>query len=104
MAICNPIVAILACVSAALLSACASSVVSGNPKEAGLTVSQLYQGAINESQSSAVPRYRIKTTTVGYQDNDTMSGVKPLDNPTVPIFIYPHVALIGDEQLIKPGY
>ncbi|EHL30510.1 hypothetical protein LDG_7462 [Legionella drancourtii LLAP12] len=29
---------------------------------------------------------------------------KTLENPAVPIYIYPHVALIGDEQLLKPGF
>ena len=35
---------------------------------------------------------------------ETKALFKALDNPAIPIYIYPHVALIGDEQLVKPGF
>ncbi|MBA2710122.1 MAG: TIGR03751 family conjugal transfer lipoprotein [Tatlockia sp.] len=114
MHIYNVIPMILVCASTIALGSCSRSVASGFVPEQGLTVSQLYQGSIDESAKSwEAPRYRIKTTEVkksgyaGYTrtaENETKALFKPLDNPTVPIFIYPHVALIGDEQLVKPGY
>ena len=102
---------ILACASMLILSACSSHVTSGNVPEAGLTVSQLYHQSLDESWTA--PHYRVKpidTANLGYDGytrtaaNETEMLFKPLDNPSIPMFIYPHVALIGDEQLLKPGY
>ncbi len=105
---------ILACASMLMLSACSSHVTSGSVPEAGLTVSQLYHQSLDESAESwTAPRYRVKaidTAKPGYDGytrtavNETVMLFKPLDNPSIPMFIYPHVALIGDEQLLKPGY
>lgn len=100
----------LACASMLLLSACASKVTSGSIPESGLTVSQIYHESLNEMSTSwAAPRYRIPSHVQyeGYTRtaaNETDMLFKPLDNPSIPMFVYPHVALIGDEQLLKPGY
>ncbi|MGQ3892035.1 TIGR03751 family conjugal transfer lipoprotein [Legionella sp. CNM-4043-24] len=109
MATYNKLRMILAFGSALTLSACASSSVSskGIP-EGGLTVSQLYQQSVNES----VPSWSVKRTNkavnyAGYTrdaNNEINTLFKPLDNPQIPIYVYPHVTMIGDEQLIKPGY
>ena len=54
--------------------------------------------------------YRWGEDPVNYQGetrtaaNETKALFKALDNPAIPIYIYPHVALIGDEQLVKPGF
>ena len=98
-----------------LLSSCSSSsVASGNIPEEGLTVSQIYnQSVASSSQSWSAPSYRRTAAgrrPVNYQGetrtaaNETKALFKALDNPAVPIYIYPHVALIGDEQLVKPGF
>lgn len=114
MVVFKPIRMILACASLAGLSACSSSVASGFVPEQGLTVSEIYHQSIDESAKSwTAPRYRTKSVEVnkpGYAGyirtahNETKALFKPLDNPAIPIFIYPHVALIGDEQLVKPGF
>lgn len=100
----------LACASLMLLNACTSHTVSGNSiPEAGLTVSQIYHASMDEASVSwSAPHYRTKA--IDYDSytrtaaNETLALFKPLDNPSIPIFVYPHVALIGDEQLLKPGY
>ena len=98
----------LACASLMLLNACSSHVGStSSVEESGLTVSQLYHQSL-DSTSWTAPHYRAKPTDYeGYTrtaTNETQVLFKPLDNPSVPMFVYPHVALIGDEQLLKPGY
>ncbi len=109
MATHNAIHTILVFGSALFLTACASKTVSsGTIPEGGLTVSQIYQQSINEP----VQRWSVKLPTkqvnyAGYTrdaSNEINQLFKPLDNPQVPIYVFPHVALIGDEQLLKPGY
>lgn len=110
MGIHNKLHMILVLASTLNLGACASSIVAskGIP-EGGLTVSQLYQQSINEPGQSWTVK-RSLTTPVNYEgytrnaSNEIQNLFKPLDNPQVPIYVFPHVALIGDEQLIKPGY
>ena len=110
MAIYNRASLILACASLLMLNACASRTAPmGAQTEEGLTVSQIYHQSIEESAKSwTAPHYQIKPTDYdGYTRtaaNETKALFKPLDNPAIPIYIYPHVALIGDEQLLKPGY
>ena len=92
------------------LTACASSkITSAAIPEGGLTVSQIYQQSIGEPmQPWSVKRALIKPVNYeGYTRNaanEVQNLFKPLDNPQIPIYVFPHVALIGDEQLIKPGY
>ena len=110
MAINNRIPMILACASLLALNACTSRVTPmGNTEEAGLTVSQIYHQSLEESSKSwSAPHYHMKAIDYdGYTRtaaNETKALFKPLDNPAIPIYVYPHVALIGDEQLLKPGY
>lgn len=110
----NTIRMILASSSLLLLGACAKSVTSGAIPEEGLTVSQIYNQSAEASAASwTAPRYkqsRSSSRIAHYQGetrtatNETKALFKALDNPAVPIYIYPHVALIGDEQLLKPGF
>jgi conjugative transfer region lipoprotein (TIGR03751 family) len=109
MAMHRTIHTILALSSALVLSACASSTVtSGTIPEGGLTVSQIYQ----QSMGEPVQRWSVKFPQkhVNYEgytrdaSNEVNQLFKPLDNPQIPIYVFPHVALIGDEQLLKPGY
>ena len=110
MAIYKRISMTLVCASLMLLNACSSHVGSANnAEESGLTVSQLYHQSLDDATTSwTAPHYRAKPTDYeGYTRtaaNETQMLFKPLDNPSVPMFVYPHVALIGDEQLLKPGY
>lgn len=109
MVINKTITAIILCASS-VLSGCSSSVSSGVVPEQGLTVSEIYHQAVNESEKSwTAPRYHRKQS-VNYKgyvreaSNETRTKFKALDNPRIPIFVYPHVAHLGDEQLVKPGF
>lgn len=109
MVIYKTIRTILALSSLWVLTSCAKSVASGTIPEQGLTVSQIYKQSIAQSNDSVTaPRYR--RATVHYQGetrtaaNENKALFKTLDNPPVPIYIFPHVTLIGDEQLLKPGF
>ena len=101
---------ILALSSLLALTACASSKVTSSAiPEGGLTVSQIYQQSIGEPMQPWSVK-RTLTKPVNYEgytrnaSNEVQNLFKPLDNPQIPIYVFPHVALIGDEQLIKPGY
>ncbi|MBA2656835.1 MAG: TIGR03751 family conjugal transfer lipoprotein [Tatlockia sp.] len=109
MAIYNKLQTILVFASVLALSACASkSVGSTSIPEGGLTVSQLYQLSLNEPiQSWSVKRPNKAVNYAGYTrdaSNEIHNLFKPLDNPQIPIYVFPHVALISNEQLLKPGY
>lgn len=110
MAIHNKLHMILVLGSILGLSACAPSIGASNAiPEGGLTVSQLYLQSIREpDQSWSVKKTLTKPVNYeGYTrnaSNEIQNLFKPLDNPQIPIYVFPHVALIGDEQLIKPGY
>ncbi len=110
MAIYNRTSLILACASMIMLNACTSRVTQmGSQEESGLTVSQIYHQSLEDSARSwTAPHYQMKPIDYdGYTRtaaNETKALFKPLDNPAIPIYVYPHVALIGDEQLLKPGY
>lgn len=110
----NTIRMILVSSSLVLLSSCAKSVTSGTIPEEGLTVSQIYNQSVATSTHAWIaPRYKRTVNgqmAVNYRGetrtaaNETKALFKALDNPAIPIYIYPHVALIGDEQLVKPGF
>ncbi|MBA2649339.1 MAG: TIGR03751 family conjugal transfer lipoprotein [Legionella sp.] len=110
MAIHNKLHRIIALGNALLLSACASSSIGSTAiPEGGLTVNQLYQQSLGEPMPGwSVPKRPTKPVNyAGYTreaSNEIQNLFKPLDNPQVPIYVFPHVALIGDEQLLKPGY
>lgn len=100
---------ILALGSTVMLTACATSAVSsGNMPEGGLTVSEIYQ----QSTNAPIESWSVKRTTkpIHYEGytrdaaNEVAHLFKPLANPPIPIYVFPHVALIGDEQILKPGY
>ncbi|MGQ3887849.1 TIGR03751 family conjugal transfer lipoprotein [Legionella sp. CNM-1927-20] len=99
---------ILVCTSALALSACASSIKSASPlPEGGLTVSELYQQSVDNPGERWTVKVKRPVQYKGYTrsaTNEIEALFKPLDNPQIPIYIFPHVMLIGDEQLIKPGY
>jgi len=89
------------------MSACAYHHVI-DTKEPGLTVSQIYHQTTHDT-TTPLPRYYVKTNAhlSGAQKKikaDNLLPFKPLDNPLVSIYIYPHVALLDDEQIIKPGF
>ncbi|KTD56732.1 hypothetical protein Lsan_2892 [Legionella santicrucis] len=106
----NKLYMIIALSSVLTLCACASAKVSSNAvPEGGLTVSQLYEQSIGDP----MPSWSVKksvTKPVNYEGytrnavNEINVLFKPLANPQIPVYVFPHVALIGDEQLIKPGY
>lgn len=110
MAIYNKLHTILALGSALILSSCASSSISSTAiPEGGLTVSQLYQQSLGDAMPGwSIPKRQTKPVNyAGYTreaSNEIQNLFKPLDNPQIPIYVFPHVALIGDEQLLKPGY
>lgn len=110
MAIYNKLHMILALGSTLVLTACAKTSISSTAiPEGGLTVSQLYQQSIGEPMPSWSVTKRVSKPVnyAGYTreaSNEIQNLFKPLDNPQIPIYIFPHVALIGDEQLLKPGY
>lgn len=89
-----------------LIFGCASHHRALDKRDTGLTVSQIYHKSIDEI-AAPVPHYHIKTAAnVGYKpmSTDNVLPFKPLENPLIPIYVYPHVALIGDEQILKPGF
>ena len=107
----KPTLMILTSASLLFLNACATRVNPGYPpEEGGLTVSQIYHASVNDdSLNWKTPHYHLNHAGdyAGYTrtaDNETKMLFKSMDNPSIPIFIYPHIALIGDEQLLKPGY
>ncbi len=107
----SSITAIFLCASSfILLPGCSKNVSAGGVPEAGLTVSQIYhQSMANTAQISSTPTYRRvgKVNFDGYireAQTEVQAKFKTLDNPAIPIFIYPHVTQLGDEQLIKPGF
>ena len=92
------------------LCACSSKSISSTAiPEGGLTVSQIYQQSLSEPMPSWSIK-RIQTKPVHYEGytqeakNEIQNLFKPLDNPQIPIYVFPHVTLIGDEQLLKPGF
>lgn len=101
---------ILACSSLLFLNGCSTPVNSANAiPEGGLTVSQLYQQSI-EAPAQSWSVNKRQNSTVNYEgytrtaQNEIQILFKPLENPQIPIYVFPHVALIGDEQLLKPGF
>lgn len=98
---------IFLCASLKLVACAPVKVTSGCAPETGLTVSQIYRQAMRDSasndRSKLVQVSPFKDIPISHA-KETLHLFKALDNPAIPIYIYPHVALIGDEELIKPGY
>lgn len=97
-----------------LLCACSSSVRTGPIPQAGLTVSQLYHGVVDENETEIFRHAKRSRGSQSYKAhyegalaeafNNVAHDFKPLNNPAIPIYITPKVVLIGDEQIIKPGF
>ncbi|STX55519.1 putative lipoprotein [Legionella beliardensis] len=111
MVIHNTITAIFLCVnSLVFLSGCSKNVTAGGVPEAGLTVSQIYHQSMAESMRDLPISHHEGRQKVSYEGyvreahNEVQTKFKTVENPAIPIFIYPHVAQLGDEQLIKPGF
>lgn len=66
--------------------------------EQGLTVSQIYHQSTKTVKP--LPRKVVAHATA----QNKQATFKPLPNPSIDLYVFPHVMQIGDEQLIKPGY
>ena len=96
-----------------MMTGCASqSSNSGFFPEGGLSVNEIYKQTImsgddlNKSsrlKGSNERRVNYRGYTRDAQ-NETNRLFKAKKNPLVPIYIAPHVAKIGDEEVPKPGY
>ena len=96
-----------------MMSGCASrSTSSGFFPSEGLSVNEIYQQTLRQGDDDFKQR-RTKGGGVQMVDykgytrdaqNETRNLFKSKKNPLIPIYIYPHVALIGDEEVAKPGY
>lgn len=90
---------IMLCASLALSGCSTNKVQQGTIPEQGLTVSQLYK---NHTQPTLPKRH---TKHVATKASKTKRSVfKALANPEIPIYVFAHVANLGDEQIIKPSY
>lgn len=69
--------------------------------EEGLTVSQIYHQSTKEVKP--VPR-KVAQPTKQVATKKEASVFTALPNPSIDLYVFPHVTQIGDEQLIKPGY
>ena len=91
--------------SSFMLGGCNSTHQPQSIPEQGLTVSQIYHQSTKEVKP--LPRLdKVKPVArpVLSKPKHEASSFKPLPNPSIDLYIFPHVTLIGDEQLIKPGY
>jgi conjugative transfer region lipoprotein (TIGR03751 family) len=93
---------ITALISSLLTSCSSHQLASGNIPEEGLTVSTLYHQSTTTKPlprlSNSKPVEKPIKKTVAHE------AFKALPNPEIPLYVFPHVVQIGDEQLIKPGY
>ena len=97
----NKRLALMTAYASLLLSSCASTYHAAETiPEAGLTVSELYHQSVKQ-QAAPLPAKRTVQPVVSKAHQQAF---KALPNPEVPLYVFPHVAQIGDEQLIKPGY
>ncbi len=75
--------------------------------EEGLTVSQIYHQSTKETKpvprkvARPVKQAAMKKQVTGKKEPSTF---KALPNPSIDLYVFPHVIQIDDEQLIKPGY
>ena len=102
-------------VSSAVLtmSGCASrSTDSGFFPEEGLSVRDIYRQTLvsEDNREGGYLKKRVRHQAVNYKgytrdaQNENKRLFKAKKNPLIPIYIYPHVAHIGDEEVAKPGY
>lgn len=96
MAIKKALTLITVCASVLLVSCASTHNQAQAIPEAGLTVSELYHQSVKLQQPVIKPQpYKLKASEQAF---------KALPNPEIALYVFPHVAQIGDEQLIKPGY
>lgn len=96
-----------------LLTACGAPVTSAGIPEEGLTVSQLYYQTLAENDTAETIRQlmpegqgqRVRYSgALGQKMQKNQALIKALNNPSVPIFVYPHVVKLGEDEVLKPGY
>lgn len=87
-----------------MLGGCSSTHKTPSIPEQGLTVSQIYHQSPNEMKP--LPRLdKVKPAVHPVRPvKHEVSSFKALPNPSIDLYVFPHVTLIGDEQLMKPGY
>ena len=80
-----------------------TTTLSKSDKKARVAQSKLvYQQ--HQNSDSAAPQ---KISYVGYTrtaNNEIKNLFKARDNPSIPIYIYPHLTQVGSEQMPVPGY
>lgn len=94
------------------LIGCASKSVDGGYFENnGLTVNQIYkQAMIDSGKNGNDIKMKGSSNRVNYQGytrealTENQNLFKTIKNPSVPIYVYPDIAQIGDEEILKPGY
>ncbi len=82
-----------------LLAGCHTAQKAPSIPEQGLTVSQIY----HQTTKAVKPLPRKVAVSVA-ATKAASTAFKPLPNPSIDLYVFPHVMQIGDEQLIKPGY
>lgn len=105
----------------ALLGGCTStSVPTQSPANGSLTMTQIYDSTAGSKQVTPMDganiedvRGQVATQTssaVHYADytrtadNEVSNLFKPLPNPQIPVYIFPHLAQTGSDDLPVPGY
>ncbi|MCD6056245.1 MAG: uncharacterized protein K0R12_1207 [Gammaproteobacteria bacterium] len=115
------IIVALLTLSMGLLSTACSTQKHAIPEE-GLMLPALYRQALNnnddgfgdqnEENQDIIKTLKqdsesVQPSYVGYTrtaNNEINNLFKPLPNPSVPIYIYPHLTQIGGEMIPVPGY
>jgi conjugative transfer region lipoprotein (TIGR03751 family) len=111
----------LMALSMGLLSTACSTQKHAIPEQ-GLTLPALYREALNhndggfgdqdEENQDIIKALKqdsesVQPSYVGYTrtaNNEINNLFKPLPNPSVPIYIYPHLTQIGGDMIPVPGY
>lgn len=91
--------------SSLMLIGCNATQKTQNIPEQGLTVSQIYHQSTKKVKPLPRPDKVKPVANPSYaKPKHEASSFKALPNPSIDLYVFPHVTLIGDEQLIKPGY
>ena len=87
------------------LSGCSGkSISSGFIENEGLTVNEIYSQTTSElNDDIAISEFKNSKPNFSNQRAKGKKGFNRVDNPSIPLFIYPHVAKIGGEEVVKPG-
>ena len=62
---------------------------------------QMPRESVSQKKRSPVINYTGYTST---SKNELKALFKTINNPQIPIYIYPHMVRVGDDDLPKPGY